>query len=146
LLDGRHQHKLCDDLRSSIGQSPLDLSCACRKSRTQCVLLARRTVEWPPRLCLQNWTLKSADHRVSFHPSLTSPNRYMKSVRQFFFCIYGSGAGAWPSGQSGGLARQRSRFDPRQGRPLYIWMHTPSAVCILGMDMCAIQKFLFNFS
>jgi hypothetical protein len=24
-------------------------------------------------------------------------------------------------------------------------MNTPSAVSILGMDMCAIQKFLFNF-
>jgi hypothetical protein len=28
--------------------------------------------------------------------------------------------------------------NPRQGRPLYIWMYTPSAVSILGMDMCAI--------
>jgi hypothetical protein len=27
--------------------------------------------------------------------------------------------------------------NPRQGRPLYIWMYTPSAVSILGMDMCA---------
>jgi hypothetical protein len=56
------------------------------------------------------------------------------------------GAGIWPSGQSGGLARRRSRFDPRQGRPLYIWMYTPSAVSILGMDMCTIQKFLFHAS
>jgi hypothetical protein len=25
----------------------------------------------------------------------------------------------------------------REGRPLYIWMYTPSVVSILGMDMCA---------
>jgi hypothetical protein len=30
------------------------------------------------------------------------------------------GAGIWTSGQSGGLARRRSRFNPRQGRSLYI--------------------------
>jgi hypothetical protein len=28
--------------------------------------------------------------------------------------------------------------NPRQGRPLYIWMYSPSAVSILGVDMCAI--------
>jgi hypothetical protein len=28
--------------------------------------------------------------------------------------------------------------NPRQGWPLYIWMYTPSAVSILGMDVCAI--------
>jgi hypothetical protein len=44
------------------------------------------------------------------------------------------------SGQSGGLTRRRSRFYSRQGRPLHIWMYTLSAVSILGMDMCAIQK------
>jgi hypothetical protein len=34
--------------------------------------------------------------------------------------------GVWPSGQSSGLAHWRSRFDPWQGRPLYIWMFTPA--------------------
>jgi hypothetical protein len=28
--------------------------------------------------------------------------------------------------------------NPRQGWPLYIWMYTPSAVSILGMERCAI--------
>jgi hypothetical protein len=28
--------------------------------------------------------------------------------------------------------------NPRQERPPYIWMYTPSAVSILGMDMYAI--------
>jgi hypothetical protein len=35
--------------------------------------------------------------------------------------------------------------NPRQGRPLYIWMYTPSAVSILGMGMCAILKVLISF-
>jgi hypothetical protein len=60
--------------------------------------------------------------------------------------FYKQDGGIWPSGQSSGLIRRRSRFDPRQGRPLYIWMYTPSAVSILGMDMCAIQKFLFHLT
>jgi hypothetical protein len=28
--------------------------------------------------------------------------------------------------------------NPWQGRPLCIWMYTPSVVSILGMDMCAV--------
>jgi hypothetical protein len=59
------------------------------------------------------------------------------------------GAGIWPSGQSSGLARWQARFNPRQGRPLYIWtfgyMYTRSAVCILGMDMCASSYLFFVF-
>jgi hypothetical protein len=49
------------------------------------------------------------------------------------------GVGIWPSGQSGGLARRRSRFDPRQGRPHYLWMYTPSAVSTFGW-ICALYK------
>jgi hypothetical protein len=45
----------------------------------------------------------------------------------------------WPSGQSGGLAPWRSRFDPRQGRPLNIWMYTPSAVSTFRW-ICALYK------
>jgi hypothetical protein len=65
------------------------------------------------------------------------------------FCELGSiaGAGIWPCGQSGGLACRQSRFDLRQGWPLCIWiMYTPSTMSILGMDMCAIQKFLYFIS
>jgi hypothetical protein len=53
----------------------------------------------------------------------------------------------WPSGQSGGLACRRFRFDPRQGQPLYIWMHmyTLSTMSIHKMDICAILKFFFFF-
>jgi hypothetical protein len=46
----------------------------------------------------------------------------------FVFCvckILRSGAGIWPSGQSGRLALRRSMFNPRQGQPLYIWMYDP---------------------
>jgi hypothetical protein len=35
-------------------------------------------------------------------------------------------------------------LNPRQGRPLYIWMYTPSAESILEMDMCSTQKYLFH--
>jgi hypothetical protein len=52
------------------------------------------------------------------------------------FC---SGAETWPSGQSGRLTRRRLRFDFRQGRPLYIWMYTPSAVSTFGW-ICALFK------
>jgi hypothetical protein len=55
----------------------------------------------------------------------------------FYFILYGEGI--WPNGQSGGLARRRSSFDPLQGQPLYIWMYTPSAVSIFGW-ICALYK------
>jgi hypothetical protein len=56
------------------------------------------------------------------------------------------GAGIWPCGQSGGLARRRSRFDPRQGRPLYIWMYTPAFwVCFGGYIALYKNPQLFYF-
>jgi hypothetical protein len=43
----------------------------------------------------------------------------------------------WSSGKSVGLALRRSRFNPRQGRPLY--MYTPSTVSTFGW-ICALYK------
>jgi hypothetical protein len=37
--------------------------------------------------------------------------------------------------QSGGLPNRRSRFDPRHGRPLYIWMYTPAFWVCFGGDI-----------
>jgi hypothetical protein len=56
------------------------------------------------------------------------------------------GAGIWFSGQSGGLARQRGDPGSIFGRDglFTFWMYSPSAVSVFGMDMCAIQKFLFH--
>jgi hypothetical protein len=57
--------------------------------------------------------------------------------------------GMCPSVQSGAFAHRRSRFDPQQVRPLYIWMYTFSAVSTFGW-ICALYKssflFLFYFS
>jgi hypothetical protein len=48
--------------------------------------------------------------------------------------------GIWPSGQSGGLARRRSRFVSRQGRPLYIWMYTPALRVYFGGDIALYKN------
>jgi hypothetical protein len=37
--------------------------------------------------------------------------------------------------QSGGLVRRRSRFESRQGRPLYIWMYDPALWICSGGDI-----------
>jgi hypothetical protein len=45
----------------------------------------------------------------------------------------------WPSGQSGGLARRRSRFDPRQRQLLYLYLVVyPSALSLLQRRYSAI--------
>jgi hypothetical protein len=75
---------------------------------------------------------------------LTLQNLYLKNG-SYTQVVRLSGAGIWPSGQSSGLAHRRSRFDPQQRHSLCLWMYTPSAMSILGMDMCAIQKFLVLF-
>jgi hypothetical protein len=48
----------------------------------------------------------------------------------------------WSSDQSGGLARRRSTFDPRQGWPLYIWMYTTALWVCFGEDI-ALYKYLY---
>jgi hypothetical protein len=52
-----------------------------------------------------------------------------------------NGAGIWPSGQSDGLARRRSRFDPRQGH-LDVY---PSALSLLCIALCE-NPHLFGLS
>jgi hypothetical protein len=49
-------------------------------------------------------------------------------------------AGIWPSGQSGGLARLRSRFETLQGRPLYMWMYMYYHINLLSIHQCDIRQ------
>jgi hypothetical protein len=62
-------------------------------------------------------------------------------------CDFTTHPGIRHNGQSGMLARWRSRFNPRQGWPLYIWMYTPSAVSIFRWIWALYKSsFFFHFN
>jgi hypothetical protein len=60
----------------------------------------------------------------------------------FSYTKFNDGAGVWPSAQSGGMARRRSRFDPKQPPTASIHLDaifTLAPIAFLGW-ICALYK------
>jgi hypothetical protein len=82
------------------------------------------------------------------HPRVYIPSFVHSPHSQVFYIFFLGlviGAGIWPSGQRGGLARRRSRFDPRQGR-LYTFGCIPQRFESASAEILrCIQIFIYLF-